>query len=211
MRILFINDIEVGKIEIIGGDDFSLEGKLFPNEQFEKYKNLFKQAASDLVGEELLAETAQDEIESTLRITVLNSDDHTRQDVYLFVNGDHCTWREEYIDSKYKYIYFYRVKDKYGEFSNFYPPSDDVDKTENFRLFIKGKSWKTTEHFYQAMKFEGLPQEDEVRNAKNAYWAAKLGNKLSPIREDWNKVKDNVMYEAVFAKFNQNEDLKELL
>ena len=159
----------------------------------------------------MLAEKAQDEIESTLRITVLNPDNHIRQDVYLFVNVDHCTWREEYIDSKYKYIYFYRVKDKYGEFSNFYPPSDDVDKAEKFRLFIKGKSWKTTEHFYQAMKFEGLPEEEEVRNAKNAYWAAKLGNKLSPIREDWNKIKDNVMYEAVFAKFNQNEDLKELL
>ena len=47
---------------------------------------------------------------------------------------------------------------KWGEFSNFYPAI----------IHLRGKEWPTTEHFFQAMKFEGTPHEDEIRAAPSA-------------------------------------------
>ncbi len=42
-------------------------------------------------------------------------------------------------------IYFYSTKEAYGEFSNF--------KAYPFEL--KGKTWRTVEHYFQAQKFAG--------------------------------------------------------
>jgi ribA/ribD-fused uncharacterized protein len=210
IRTLFINDIEAGTIEIIGGEDYAFEGVLRFNQQFESYKKLFLIASSEQINEEELAKAAQNEIDE-LKVTVLNHYDYTRQDIDLFVDNENCYWREILTDSDLKYIYFYRVKDRYGEFSNFYPPSDDELRKNRFRLFMKGRNWKTTEHYYQAMKFQGIQQEEVIRNAKNAFLAAKLGNELKPFPCNWDKRKDKVMYEAVFAKFTQNQDLKKLL
>jgi hypothetical protein len=47
-------------------------------------------------------------------------------------------------------IYFYRVTDKYGEFSNFYKAEIEVD----------GVKYPTTEHYFQAMKF--YPNQENV-------------------------------------------------
>jgi ribA/ribD-fused uncharacterized protein len=51
-------------------------------------------------------------------------------------------------------ILFYRQNDAYGFFSNF---SDHSVKLE-------GKEWKTTEHYFQAKKFEGTKYEEFIRN-----------------------------------------------
>ena len=40
-------------------------------------------------------------------------------------------------------ILFYRTGDAYGEFSNFFKAPIDLD----------GKTWPTTEHYFQAMKY----------------------------------------------------------
>ena len=48
------------------------------------------------------------------------------------------------------WIKFYRVRDKYGEFSNFYHAPIEID----------GKEYPTTEHYFQAMKF--YPDEEQV-------------------------------------------------
>jgi len=41
-------------------------------------------------------------------------------------------------------IRFYSVNEDYGEFSNF----------ALFPIKLKGKLWKTTEHYFQAQKFD---------------------------------------------------------
>jgi ribA/ribD-fused uncharacterized protein len=45
-------------------------------------------------------------------------------------------------------INFYRVSEAYGEFSNFSPHP----------ITLAGKRWPTTEHYFQAQKFEGRRQ-----------------------------------------------------
>ena len=99
-------------------------------------------------------------------------------------------------------ILFYSVVDAYGDFSNFalYP------------IKLKGKVWQTSEHYFQAQKFAGTEHENKIRKASNPMQAAKLGrSRKVNIRLDWDKVKDNIMFEAVKAKFTQHQELKELL
>lgn len=98
-------------------------------------------------------------------------------------------------------IDFYRVHDKYGEFSNF----------ARFPIQIKGKTWPTSEHYFQAQKFAGTEHEETVRNAKNAWWAAKYGRELAPLPEDWHERRIDVMIDSVRAKFKQHPQLKNLL
>ena len=38
-----------------------------------------------------------------------------------------------------------------------------------------------------------------------------MGRHLSPLRKDWDIIKKEIMYKAVKAKFEQNEDLRKLL
>ncbi|RKZ74008.1 MAG: Swarming motility protein ybiA [Candidatus Parabeggiatoa sp. nov. 1] len=99
-------------------------------------------------------------------------------------------------------IYFYSSTDQYAEFSNF--------SKHGFKL--KGKYWPTVEHYFQAQKFPSLPQEERIRTAPTPSKAKQLGRTRSvPLRADWEKVKDNIMREAVLAKFRAHDKLKTLL
>ncbi|WP_422930204.1 NADAR family protein [Singulisphaera sp. PoT] len=99
-------------------------------------------------------------------------------------------------------INFYSVSDEYGEFSNFSP----------YPILLRGKRWPTTEHYFQAQKFAGAPDEEELRKAKSPMIVARMGRSRSrPLRKDWESVKVQIMHEAVLAKFTQHEDLRALL
>lgn len=101
-----------------------------------------------------------------------------------------------------KIIKFYATGDEYGDFSNF----------AAFRIELKGKVWPTSEHFFQAQKFAGTNHEDDVRKANSPMIAARMGrDRKRPLRKDWEAVRDQVMREAVRAKFTQHEKLRELL
>src|SRR5580704_7800443 len=81
-------------------------------------------------------------------------------------------------------IHFYSVGGEYGCFSNFSPHP----------VKLKGKTWPTSEHFFQAQKFAGTPDEEEVRQAKSPMIAARMGrSRKRPLRKDWESVKDSIM------------------
>lgn len=99
-------------------------------------------------------------------------------------------------------IYFYSTRDEFGEFSNF----------SAFHVFLKGKVWPTSEHYFQAQKFPDTPHEEEIRLAKSPRIAADMGrSRKRPLRADWESVKDDIMREAVLAKFSQHESLRKRL
>lgn len=99
-------------------------------------------------------------------------------------------------------IYFYKVAEPYGCFSNFSYHGFQVD----------GKFWRTSEHYFQAQKFVGTLYEEEIRNVDTAIQAAKMGrDRKRPLRKDWEEVKDDIMRKAVLNKFMQNEDIKKVL
>lgn len=99
-------------------------------------------------------------------------------------------------------IQFYHVSDEYGEFSNF----------AAFPIKLQGKIWPTSEHYFQAQKFAGTPHAEAIRKTRSPMIAARMGrDRKKPLRRDWEAVKDNIMREAVRAKFTQHAELKELL
>jgi ribA/ribD-fused uncharacterized protein len=99
-------------------------------------------------------------------------------------------------------IYFYSTTGEHGCFSNFY----------RCPVEIEGKTWPTTEHYFQAQKFAGTALVGQVRRARTPSEAARLGrSRKHPLRPDWEQVKDDVMRKAVLAKFTQHADLRAIL
>ena len=98
-------------------------------------------------------------------------------------------------------IRFYRVKEPWGEFSNF----------ARYPIQVDGKTWPTSEHYFQAQKYKGTEKEETIRQARNAWWAARLGRELGELPSDWDTRRIEVMHKAVTAKFTQHDELKKLL
>lgn len=99
-------------------------------------------------------------------------------------------------------INFYSTNGEYGAFSNF----------SRHPVKLKGKTWPTSEHYFQAQKFAGTKYETQILKAKGPSEAARIGrDRKLPLRKDWESTKNNVMREVVYAKFTQHVHLKELL
>lgn len=99
-------------------------------------------------------------------------------------------------------IHFYATTGDYGCFSNF----------SRHTVVLKGKRWPTSEHYFQAQKFAGEPDEEEIRMANKPMLAAQMGRERKrPLRRDWESMKEQVMLEALRAKFTQHEELKATL
>lgn len=96
------------------------------------------------------------------------------------------------------HILFYRVDEPYGFMSNF----------ARYPIQLGGLEWPTSEHYFQAQKFAGRAEEEQVRAARSAREAAHLGRTLPGLRGDWDAVKDEVMLRALRAKFTQHPDLR---
>jgi len=95
-------------------------------------------------------------------------------------------------------IKFYQTNRKYGYFSNF----------SKFEIVIDSKRYPTVEHYFQAMKFANTQHEEEIRNAESPRLAARMGRQRNrPLREDWEEVKDEIMFTALLAKFSQNPEI----
>jgi ribA/ribD-fused uncharacterized protein len=96
-------------------------------------------------------------------------------------------------------IKFYHQNKPYGFFSNF----------SEHPIHLKGKIWPTSEHYFQAQKFTDTLHEEEVRLASSPMEAARIGrDRNHPLRPDWEEVKEDIMRQALLAKFTQHPDLK---
>jgi ribA/ribD-fused uncharacterized protein len=99
-------------------------------------------------------------------------------------------------------IYFYSATDEYGCFSNFSRHGIELD----------GKHWPTVEHYFQAQKFAGTPQEGRIRHAATPKVAKRLGHdRTQTLRRDWESVKDDVMRRGVLRKFETHADIRAIL
>ncbi|MBD2730355.1 NADAR family protein [Nostoc sp. FACHB-892] len=102
-------------------------------------------------------------------------------------------------------IYFYKVWQPYGCFSNFSPHG----------IHIQGTYWPTVEHYYQAQKFVGSTDAaiiPLIHAAATPEEAAALGRcSTRQLRRDWNLVKTQIMREAVLKKFLTHTDIREVL
>jgi len=97
-------------------------------------------------------------------------------------------------------------------------------------FLMDGHKWNSVEHYYQAAKFKGTPEfylsfaeesgtdlskDPEKAKAASSTKGKLKGEQIRPINvqkdAEYKKYKERTMNEALYAKFTQNEDLKELL
>ena len=107
-------------------------------------------------------------------------------------------------------IEFWSTRGTYGPFSNFSKHS----------VTVGDLVYPTSEHYYQAMKFEGQPRAELIRLTPSAWDAAQKGRDPAfKMREDWDElvdpsgylVKDVYMLNALTMKFTQHRALYDLL
>jgi N-glycosidase YbiA len=100
-------------------------------------------------------------------------------------------------------IYFYSTREvPYGCFSNFSAHGFELD----------GHYWRTSEHYFQACKFVGHPDYDELCALPTPKAVAKAGRERTrPLRPDWEEVKDDIMRVAVRQKFATHASIRDLL
>jgi hypothetical protein len=99
-------------------------------------------------------------------------------------------------------INFDRVSDPFGCFSNFaaYP------------VTLDGVLWPTSEHYFQAQKFHDEAQREAILTTESPMDAARMGRDRSKrLRENWESIKDEVMYRVVLAKFAQHPGIRSQL
>ena len=92
-----------------------------------------------------------------------------------------------------------KFRGKYYFLSNFYEANIEFD----------GITYQNNEAAFQAQKVLNNSQKERFSNL-NPQKAKKLGRQVK-LRSDWEKVKDNYMYEICKAKFTQNPELAERL
>ncbi len=96
-------------------------------------------------------------------------------------------------------IYFYKVNEPYGCFSNF----------SKHGLAVNGVYWPTVEHYFQANKFFDVNIRENIRRLNLPRDAANAGrDRKKPLRTDWEEVKDNIMRFAVLEKFKQHKEIR---
>ena len=97
-------------------------------------------------------------------------------------------------------IFFYNRDEEYYEFTNF----------ALYHVTIDYKDWPTTEHYFQAQKFVDTPYEEAIRRLLHPREAFDFSRKPEVSRwrrSDWERVKEDIMYKALLAKFTQHESL----
>ena len=90
-------------------------------------------------------------------------------------------------------------RDEYYFLSNFYPCKIEFD----------GLEYKCSEAAYQAQKSGSVLGKIKFTFSNGAQ-AKKMGKEVH-LREDWEKVKLNIMHQIVYEKFIQNTELGQLL
>jgi len=99
-------------------------------------------------------------------------------------------------------ICFYHSDQPYGELSNF----------SAHAVYLQGKIWPTVEHYYQARKFVDSNRDERIRTCATPIAAKRQAERWTDQhRDDWPSIKEDVMYQALWAKFTQHPQLHEML
>ena len=126
------------------------------------------------------------------------------QDVYYFPNKVNLV--KEIINSDELAVDVF--EGPYSYLSNFHDHAFPVTFNDNGREIIL--TFRSSEHYYQAMKATNPNDFMIVVNSPNAFMSKKNGRKIT-IRPDWDDIKQNVMYDVLRYKFSYNQVLGQML
>lgn len=89
----------------------------------------------------------------------------------------------------------------------------DYEFLSNFSdsaIVYNGYLYPTAEHAFQAAKTLNLKEQEKVREAPTPSQAKRIGRKVQ-LRPDWEKIKEEIMYDIVRLKFVSNPELAKKL
>jgi N-glycosidase YbiA len=104
-------------------------------------------------------------------------------------------------------ILFYKIYDRQN---NNYFPYYEFCNFSKFPFTVDKILYKTSEHYYQSKK--AIHKEDELKiiNCETAREAADLGRTIE-CKSNWEDIKTNVMYDALYYKFTNYPNLIAIL
>eukprot|EP01095_Lingulamoeba_sp_RSL-Kostka_P008143 TRINITY_DN2678_c0_g2_i2.p1 TRINITY_DN2678_c0_g2~~TRINITY_DN2678_c0_g2_i2.p1 ORF type:complete len:403 (-),score=93.06 TRINITY_DN2678_c0_g2_i2:4-1212(-) len=120
-------------------------------------------------------------------------------------NRKNNNYKNNYNNNNQGYIDFYEKNRDYYELTNFWEPKKQI--------YIDGKKYKTTEHYFQAMKFQYvyINLAEIVRKLdtpRDAFQFVRMDSIKPFIRKDWQNVKENYMKHSLINKFTQDNHCK---
>lgn len=103
-------------------------------------------------------------------------------------------------------LFFYSRSMSYFEFSNMYHSPFEYG----------GRWYRTIENFYNSQMFVDAGKKESIRTAATPLLARRytreyLSDPNIKVREDWEEVKFDILYDGLKAKFTQNIKLRDLL
>ncbi len=95
-----------------------------------------------------------------------------------------------------------RFEGAHAFLSNFYPYNTDSEEAIHLTppVVLKGRSFRSAEHAYQACKTTDLQAQAEIAAASSPGAAKALGRR-APMRPGWDDMKVRVMRQVIQAKF----------
>jgi N-glycosidase YbiA len=81
-------------------------------------------------------------------------------------------------------------------------------------IVVRHQQYPSVHHFFLCQRFAGSPVEDEIRNATSLWEVDKLVKRAESMgiqREDWDRIKTDVMLLGNYYKFKQNSDAQTIL
>lgn len=98
------------------------------------------------------------------------------------------------------------------QFSDPAGPFGAFSNAAEFPFEVDGLVWPTVEHYFQAQKFHQRRLAERIRRARSADEARRLGrSRGAPLRRDWQRVRDQVMWHGIIHKCAYNEEIFDLL
>jgi ribA/ribD-fused uncharacterized protein len=92
-------------------------------------------------------------------------------------------------------------RDEFFFLSNFYPSP----------VFYNGFRWPTAEHAFQSAKMDDIYYRRGLFLVQNPAAAKRIGRGAPALREDWDDVRQYVMWDVVRAKFSHGTEIAERL
>jgi ribA/ribD-fused uncharacterized protein len=94
---------------------------------------------------------------------------------------------------------------------NFFDPDGPNGWLASFSchdIHLSGRRWSSVEHYFQAMKFLDTKIQKKIAGAKTPAEAKRIAKFYAERkRQDWPKVRNLIMYNAIQAKFLQHPNL----
>eukprot|EP01098_Paradermamoeba_levis_P014588 TRINITY_DN701_c0_g1_i1.p1 TRINITY_DN701_c0_g1~~TRINITY_DN701_c0_g1_i1.p1 ORF type:complete len:163 (-),score=53.00 TRINITY_DN701_c0_g1_i1:61-549(-) len=91
---------------------------------------------------------------------------------------------------------------------------ETVKAVDNFlpsKFVVNGKEFSSAENYFQAQKSTNEEEFEKVRLSGPGMGAYEAGRTVKFLRPDWEVVKVRIMYDGNKAKFEQNQDLRNIL